>query len=285
MLALAVCALALLVAPDASAQRSQCLSAHADAQRLRMKGSLLSAREKLLVCGQSECPGPVANDCAGWLAEVDVSLSSVVFAVSDERGHDLVNARVSTNGRVLSEHADGRALLLDPGTYTFLFEAPGHAKAEQTISMRQSEKNRIVRVQLASLSAAGTEATAPLASSTANTPRERSHPVPLATYILGGAALVGIGGFAYFGLNGRAKYRDAQRCMRDCDEIISAGKRDYIIADIALAIAIASAPAAIIVYFVAQPDDPEPSSDTASRLTVQPLVRERGAALQWSGTF
>jgi len=237
-------------------QRERCIHAHAEAQQLRMYGSLLAAREELLVCGRNECPAPVMNDCAGWLNEVEASLSSLVFAVSDREGHDIVDATVRTDGKVLSERTDGRALTLDPGTYTFTFTAPQHASVAVTLSVRQSEKNRIVRVVLPLPLPAAEDAGGQRAlSATRPTPAATgAHPVPLVSYILAGTTLVGVGGFAYFGLSGNAEYRQLQRCADDCADVRRAGRRDYILADIALGIAVVSLPAAIITYFVARPD-------------------------------
>src|SRR5262249_25966917 len=118
-------ALAASLSVEAQAQPNECVSAHADAQLLRMQGSLLAAHEKLLICAQSECPKPVANDCANWLDEVDDSISSVVFAVSNEQDEDVIDVRVRSGDKLITERADGHALPIDPGTYTLRFEAPG----------------------------------------------------------------------------------------------------------------------------------------------------------------
>ena len=113
----------------AEAPADRCVTAHAEAQRLRLGGKLLDARAQLLTCAQSECPGLVASDCGVWLAEVDSSLSSVVFAVEGGDGHDLVEVRVFANGRLLTERTDGRAVAVDPGRYVFRFETAGYMPA------------------------------------------------------------------------------------------------------------------------------------------------------------
>jgi hypothetical protein len=277
-------------------RKQQCLAAYADAQELRLKGALLAARARLLTCVQPGCPGPVIKDCAGWLSDVDSSLSSIVFALSDENGRDIPDGRVTANQRVVTERTDGRAVLLDPGTYNFSIDAPGFEHEQRTLAVRQSEKNRIVRVQLkvaspsersnrerganaetkgGSLSASRAAASgtsvlprsALQASSdrvTTDTPGTRSWPV--VTTILGGVALVGVGGFAYFGLQGLNKRDQAERCQASCRALIDAGKRDYVIADVSLGVAIASAAAAALVYFVAESrpsakDAPEPKPE------------------------
>jgi hypothetical protein len=243
----------------APASKQQCIEAYSDAQELRLKGALLAARERLLVCSQSSCPGPVVKDCVGWLSDVDGSLPSVVFALSDGHSRDLSEVRVSANQQVVAERTDGRAVVLDPGEYTFTFEAPGYERAQRTVAMRQSEKNRIVRVKLTRLNLHNVSpltvspqqpGVIPLMQSASASPSEASWPV--ITAILGGVALGGVGTFAYFGLQGLDKRRDAERCAADCRELITTGKRDYVVADLALGVAIAAAASAVLVYFLVE---------------------------------
>lgn len=200
-------------------------------------------------------------------------MSSVVFAVSDEQGHDVLDASVSARDRVWQEQVSGRALALDPGTYVFTFSAPGYQSAERTVSIRESEKNRIVRVEL--------KAAAVLADATVSPPPTAApHPVPIASYVLGGVAVVGAGAFAYFGLSGNARYDDYVDCRVDCESLRRAGKRDYVVADIAAGVAAASLVSAVIVFFVARPRE---TDQVTWQLT--PVVDAQRAALEWRGKF
>lgn len=233
-------------------QKQRCLAAYGQAQELRIKGSLMAAREHLLTCSQDVCPKPIVHDCVEWLADVETSLSSIVFAVSDAAGHDIAATRVRANGRELSDHADGRALTLDPGTYNFRFEAAGYEPLERAITMRQSEKNRIVRVQLVKqsddMSQPGSLERAPAAAvSDAGGFR-----VPTASIVLGATAVVSVASFAFFGLSGKAKRADADGCMANCSHFIDEGKRDYVIADISLGVAVLSAGSAVLVALLNQ---------------------------------
>jgi hypothetical protein len=268
--------------------RDRCVQAHAEAQQRRMHGSLLAAREELLVCGRNDCPTPVMNDCAGWLNEVEASLSSIVFAVSDEDGHDIVDASVRADGKLLSEQSDGRALTLDPGTYTFSLTAPRRPTVEITLSVRQSEKNRIVRVELPpprSISEAPPTSRLPTTPSPPVPAAAQPHPVPLVSYILAGTTLIGVGGFVYFGLSGNALHRQWQHCTDDCSAVRRTGKRNYVLADIALGVAIVSLPAAIITYLVARPDRDGSQQTQNARQEITPLWLPGGAGLQWRTSF
>jgi hypothetical protein len=290
---IALAAIACMVDGASAQQRSECLAAHADAQMLRKQGQLLAAHERLMVCAQAGCPALVANDCATWMNEVEASLSSVVFAVSDEAGQDVVETRVLANDKVISERADGRAIQIDPGTYTFRFEAPPRAAVEETVSIRQGEKNRIVRIQFGPLVPTAPEKpgqmSLPEFTQTPEHPRAgKSGGIPPGTWVLGGVAIAGAAAFTTFALLGHDKYEDAKKCRAnsrcdDLDELIDSGKRDYVVADIALGVAVASAGAAIIVFLVDHGSGSKPRPLTA--LGVEPDLASKGALLRYRGSF
>jgi hypothetical protein len=281
-----------LAAPAlADGDSGTCVSAHADAQLLRMHGALVEARGKLLACAQTDCPKPVAADCTAWLGEVEDSLSSVVFAVSDDAGNDLTDVSIRANGKPLADHADGRALTIDPGTYAFRFEASGYLPVDQSNSIRQSEKNRNVRVHMtrANPPPSAAKRTPPYtpAPLEIDTPATRSPAIPLASYILAGTTLLGLGAYAYFGLSGLAKEHKYQRLSHpnDCGSLCSDGKRDYVLADIGLGVGVASAVGAVTVFLLSrqsQDDDHEPPAH--ARFSVVPLPTS-GAVAQWSEQF
>lgn len=272
--------------PARAQQRSECLTAHADAQILRKKGSLLAAHERLMVCAQEGCPALVANDCTTWMSEIEASLSSVVFAVSDSAGQDVIDAHVYANGKLISERADGRAVAIDPGTYTFRFEAPPRAAVEETVSIRQSEKNRIVRVQFAPLTPEKSGQMA-LPADTQAPEAPKSRGIPTGTWVLGGVALAGAAAFTTFAVLGHGKYDDAKKCRTDprCDDLdslIDAGKRDYVVADIALGVAVASATAAVIVYFV---DRGSAAPHGSAALQLEPDFANGGGIVRYRARF
>lgn len=263
----------------AAAQAGECLAAHAQGQRLRIEGALVAARGQLLRCAQSDCPALVSGECTTWLAEVDAAVSTVVFAVTDPRGNDLVDVRVRSDDVAISERTDGRALPIDPGVHRFEFEAGGYQAHAITLAVRQSERNRIVRVQLEPITPAPTPMVAGGARPMA--PQSNADIAP-ATYALGGVALAGLLTFGYFALDGAARYDEAERsCAPSCTrQQVAAGKRAYVIADIGLGVGLAGAAAAVIVQLTARPQtelDPRPR--------VEPIVQHGGAQLRWRGRF
>jgi len=135
---------ALAVAPT----KLECIAANDSAQDLRREGKLREAREKLVLCGSQSCPGPVRQDCAERLAEVDAAMPSVVIEVADAHGNALTDVGVQMDGRPFVDHIDSSSWPVDPGSHRFTFDAADGAHAEQTIMMAETEKGRPLRVVL-----------------------------------------------------------------------------------------------------------------------------------------
>lgn len=247
--------LSLASASRARADADSCVSAHESAQRHRREGQLVRAREQLLSCAQPSCPGLVRNDCGAWLAEVDASLPSVVFAVASSGGSDLVEVRVYANGALLTERLDGRAIALDPGVFTLRFEAEGHAPLEQQVTIREAEKNRLLRAELQPLAKRGSAPAEDDPRTVAQRPsRTLSRRARITSFALGSVALAATGTALGFGIAGKRELdRLDARCGGACsDDETRKGRRFYVAADVAIGAAAASAIAATCVYWVAR---------------------------------
>jgi hypothetical protein len=232
-----------------------CISSYEKGQELRISGRYLEAKQTLLTCAQATCPALLQRDCTTWLSEIEAALPSVVFAVTNEGGDDLREVRVSEQGQPL-ESDTGRALALDPGLHTLRIEAAGHQAVEQTLTIREAEKNRLVRVVLK--------------------PRddiaraERTwFGLSVPTLALSGAALVSAGAFVGFAVHGKQEYDDLKKqCGSTCPESrTERGRRDYVIANVALASTLGFAAAAIWVYVAQRPAS---SSVAALQLRLSP---------------
>lgn len=195
---------ALLALPrSASADvREQCVAASEKAQQLRMAGKLSDARDQLAICNRTECPKLVAQDCAQWMSEVLAVLPSVVPAAKDERGRDLVDVKVSIDGKIVTASLDGKPIAVDPGVHAFAFEASGARRVEEKIVVRQGEKNRIVGVTLARIDDARPAPVTPAASSP-----------PTAAFVVGGVGLAALGTALFVTLDADA---DARRLRDEC---------------------------------------------------------------------
>jgi hypothetical protein len=249
-------------------RKRECLAAYSDAQEQRLRSALLAAREQLLICTRDDCPAPIIHDCSEWLGQVERDLSSVVFAVSDEAGRDLPSARVVLNGEPLAEHTEGRAQPLDPGAYQYSVELNGYERVEGTLVMRQSEKNRIVRVLLTKPQVIDLSPKPPSAAA------QGGLHMPVASIVLGATALVGAAGFTYFGLSGQSKRADAEQCSMACGALIDSGKRDYIVADISLGVAVVAAGTALLIALLDHgPTPPKANEDKRAQADLRWKVR------------
>lgn len=253
---------------------------------LRKDGQLIEARERLLRCAHSDCPAVVIDDCAGWLPALENSIPTAVFAISDAQGHDIVEARVhDQNGRVIAERSDGRAVALNPGVYTMEIGAPGYAKLSERVVVRESEKNRMVRVTLAPQMST--------AQPRVDTPQRSSwlKPIPTASWILGGTALAsgivaGVSGLLYLSAKSDIQSKNCAagdaRCEDERREIAARGKTYTTIDQIAGPVAGVSLLAAIIVYAAS---DPVPEKQSASRLQLRAGASASALNFELSGRF
>lgn len=145
-IAATVLALSIATTAHADDARKACADSYEKAQYLQRDGKLSAARAQLLVCAADACPSFVKSECAKWLGEVDANQPTVIFAVRDADGRDVVDVKVEVDGVVLTEKVGGSALPVDPGEHTFrLTRATSPGSVEQRVVIRVTEKNRIVR--------------------------------------------------------------------------------------------------------------------------------------------
>ncbi len=227
-----------------------CVQAAEDAQSQRSSHQLRAARLKFLLCAQESCPLVVRNDCAGWLADVDKLMPSIVVQARDTKGVELTDVRVMVDGEVLADRLDGLAIPVDPGVHLFQFERAGVPPLQQQILIREGEKGRAMPITLA--------ATPP-----PDVPPPPPHRPPPLTYVFGGLAVGGFAGFTYFGLKGKADADEISTLpcapTKTCDPgRVANARREVNAADISLGVGLLSLGAAAYVFFsdrarVAQP--------------------------------
>lgn len=185
-LALLGCALAAATTASAAHADEQkaCIAASEKAQQLKNAGKLSEAREQLVICNREACPKLVQQDCSEWMRELLSSLPSIVPGARDKRGRDIVDVRVSVDGKVVTETLDGKPIALDPGVHRFRFETKNAAAIDEQVVVRQGEKNRILTVTFATPEDKS-------ASGGPSHPREEtSKGPPIAAYAFAGAGLV-----------------------------------------------------------------------------------------------
>jgi hypothetical protein len=219
-------AMVAMTSPALADDKAQCVASSEKAQQLRNAGKLSEAREQLVHCSRSECPKLIQQDCTQWMSEVLSAMPSVVPAAKDRKGRDIVDVRVSVDGKVVTEILDGKPIAIDPGVRAFHFETKGAPAVDEQVVVKPGEKNRIVTAKFATpddSGGGGAGATGPSGShaGTGAPADDASHPAgpPWAAIVVGGLGIVTLGVAGYFGLSGNADARDLRDgCAPKCPQ-------------------------------------------------------------------
>lgn len=247
----------LHAAPAFADVKADCLAAYEKAQVEKKDAHLTTARELLLVCAQDACPAVVKKDCTPWLAEVDQTLPTVLLVAKDANGKDLVDVKVTVDGKFFMSTLDGLAKPLDPGRHVLRFEA-GKDSAEETIVLREGEKRRAVSVTIAPKAEPASPAPAapPLTEPPAEQRDSGGSKIPAIGVGVLGLAAIGIG----VGIGIGAK-SDADELRTTCAPNCSQDKIDdveskLLLSDIGLGIGVVAIAAAAVLWIVASPSEP-----------------------------
>jgi hypothetical protein len=224
---LGVCAMTTLASVEALADdKAVCLDAASQGQTLRDAHRLVEARNQFLVCARQECPSVVRKDCTTWVEQAQSSLPTVVPLATDAAGGSLPGVKVSMDGKVLLDKADGRAVEVNPGTHTFTFETADGTKIDLQVVVAEGQKNERVAATIgkpqkaamalppppAFTSAAPTPAAPPAPASTSaeRAPGESSSgPWKALGIVTTGVGVVGLGIGTVFGVQASNKKSSA----------------------------------------------------------------------------
>jgi hypothetical protein len=263
-----------VVAPSVAAAGPSdvCFDAYERAQRLRKEGRLRATQEQLVLCAASTCPAFVARDCTQWSREVERLQPRVVFGARDERGADLATVQVSVDGVKMADKLDGRAMALDPGHHVVHYRWGARALDVEIILAEGVLRHVDADFKPAPGSQAPAAATAPDTA-----PPAKPAATPVATWALGGVAALAAGSFAVFALAGKSKESCAPRCS---DDQIATLRRDYLIADVSLAVGLAALGGALYFFFTRGTEPPSAAPASSARrdgvrveLVPTPVVR------------
>ena len=189
----------------ADATKEQCVAADDAAQDLRQAGKLGKAREQLLVCVAQGCPGPVREDCAQRLDELQKATPTIVFDVKDSAGNDVSAVMVTMDGQAFAQTVGGTAVAVDPGEHHFVFAAAGQPSTEKIVVVREAEKDRRVEIILGASSTSGLDGgRSPAAATPSDGSTQR-----LIGLIVGGAGVVGLVIGGVFGVVSKSTYNNA----------------------------------------------------------------------------
>jgi hypothetical protein len=240
-----------------------CATASEEGQVLRDRGELRDARALLVKCAAETCPAVIRKDCAEWLEAVDRRMPSITPRARDDQGRDQTDVRVLADGELLADKLDGRSIAIDPGPRRLRFERAGSPAVEHSIVVREGEKARPIDVVFGAPPAA--------ARPPAPTGGGGLH-IPVASWILGGVAVVGGGGFALFAIRAKGEVDEMRTtCAPGCDPSrVDAAKREALIANIALGVGAAALVTAGVLVLVGQPKSPPAAASLHLRVGLGP---------------
>lgn len=250
----AVWACALFAALPVSAradEKTACVEAHIEGQRLRDAGKLRAARQKFVTCGAQTCPGPVSRECADWLRDIDAMLPTMLVTARDAAGQESADVAVRVDGELVLPRLSGMPTPIDPGEHTFRFAWPDGRVREQRLLVTAGEKNRRVAVDYP-------EAT-PLVVPPLPTPlppRESGMHVPAASVALGAVGVLGLGAFTVLGIDALSRaHRLESTCAPTCaPDASSTMRREGIVADVSLGVGLVALGAALWIFLSPEHD-------------------------------
>ncbi|MEJ7727956.1 MAG: hypothetical protein WKG00_01945 [Polyangiaceae bacterium] len=174
---------------DSSPDLPACVRAYEQAQVLRQAGKLRAAREQLIVCVRGTCPAVARQDCTTWLDAVEASLPSLAVSVVDAQGAAALDATLTIDGAPV-DWGSGRAIAVDPGRHEVRAQRRGGERAAATVLVVEGQRNQPLLLTLG-----GAPAPAPGPAVV-----EADASAPVAPWIFAGVTLLGVGGFAGFGV-------------------------------------------------------------------------------------
>jgi hypothetical protein len=290
-----VSALELGLPRRAQADVITCINAHAAGQRELKSGRFKAATELFTSCATSpSCPDAIRVECVEFRQAVEKSIPTVVFSVIDERGNDVPNVRVYAAKELIAARLDGRAVALDPGKYELRFVLADGAVINNEVVVREGEKNRVITVHTGPQDGTlgplappsntlSTRAAVPVAELTSS-PDASQRRLPIAFWVSAGVGTVALGSWSTFALLGHHRQTELNECSPHCETSrhsdFNAMRRDYLIADLSLGVAVASAGLAAWFYFSgATPAVSEGGTRSPVSFSVQPTFSARGANL------
>ncbi|HEX2673750.1 MAG TPA: hypothetical protein VHM25_22885 [Polyangiaceae bacterium] len=207
--------------PAAEAPKSPaetCSAAYERTQTEKLAGHYVAASAAALECSQLQCNSAIVQECVRFYSALEQETPTLVFSARKAEGGELTDVRVEMDGKVVSEQITGRPFATDPGPHNFVFIHKKRGLLRLSETARVGDKARVLEVTFADPNAK------PGAPKDGAVPAEKKGGVPVATWVLGGIGVVGLGAFTYFRLSGVSDYNrmnSENGCSPNCspDEV------------------------------------------------------------------
>jgi hypothetical protein len=221
-----------------------CVDQHTSSQELRMEGKLLESRDAMLECAAEACPALLQRDCVNWIDELRTQIPSLTFRVTLD-GQSRTDAQIYIDGEVAHEPASGKAVDVNPGRHRIRVAFPGVPAFEEEVVLSEGERYRLVEITLTS-------------PPSEPPPRPEMHrPVPVATWVLGGIAVVSTINASIWGASSVSLRKELEEdCAPNCtDQRVDTLRKRALIADVSWGVSALSAIGAT-TFFLLRPEVP-----------------------------
>ncbi len=210
---------------------------------LRDSGQWRGAMRAFQACARESCPRVVRDDCRKGLIEIRAQGAHVVVHVRDEKGRDVVDARVTVDGAEIGNDERMNGILVDRGTHRVRAYHSGFLDAAEDVVVVAADKTRPVELVLRSSS----PTSVPTVAGFGEQPAPPARTVPIVVGSVGLAAMVA---FGVVGTWTYVDYRGLDACRPDCDpsRIDPLHRRAYV-ADALLGIGLVSLATATVLWF------------------------------------
>ena len=303
---LVACALVGSAAPRAPAadDKEACLSAADQGQSFRDDGKYLAAREQFVTCSRDVCPKLVHGQCTEWLKQIDESIPTVVFALKDDKGSDVAEARVSADGKAVATAIDGKPVPMDPGPHDVRFERDDPSQSVSVhVILRAGEKERPVSASFPAVEAAASDGqSGDTTSPQPETPAKPSgfwNARTITSASLLGAGVVSAGLGVFFGLQSQSENNhagnlrgtvgtmgcptpDTSPTCQQLSDTVDSQNRDAVLNEVLYVAGGVLAAGAVATWFLWPTPDDQPH---ASAVRLAPVVGPAVAGVRIGGAF
>lgn len=237
--------------PDAAAK---CATSFERSQTERLAGHYIAAKAEAQACSQLECHPAIVRECVKLYDALERDTPTLVVSARKGEGGELIDVRVEMDGKLVAESITGRPFAVDPGPHHFVFVHPERGRVELTSSARVGERARVIEATFVDpLAKKPPPAPAPAAP---RAPPRASRGIPVASYVLGGVGVVGIGGFVFLRLSAVSDYNHyADTCSPACNpDDVDAVDTKFTLSYVSLGVGAASLAGAVLVYAFSRGD-------------------------------
>jgi hypothetical protein len=273
---------------NAGADVAACIDAHKSGQRAKIEGHLRRAAQLFATCGADpSCPAVLRSDCNRFLDDTNRAVPTVIFAVTEDDSKDVTDVKVFVDQELIASSLNGRPLEIDPGPRHIRLVLPRGPEVTQDVLIRESEKDRLIRVNVQSPRPASPPALPPATPAPAPLPPAR--PIPVVAWVAASGAVVALATGLTLGAMGASKQSELDQCKPACSPSMrgtyDSAKSLYLAADISFGVAAVAAGVATWLFLARPGSEAQTSAAERQRVVIGLTPAPRGGSIVVQSAF